>query len=161
MAAYKYSYGNMSSLFKNSAEVAGEVCKRLAESEEGLTPKTLVEASRARTAPLHNEFEWNDDIAAEKYREEQAASIIRHLIIVRVDQEEPKHYKDRSFVFTGSQKTGYVPLNKALTNEVWRSKLLEAAKRDMQIFIAKYRRLKELSKIIDDMNQILGEDETE
>ena len=160
MAAYKYSYGEMSKLFKNPAEVAGEVCRQLAESEKGLTPKTLVDASRSKTAPLHNEFEWKNNIAAEKYREEQAACIIRHLIIVRIDQEEKPKYRDRSFVFTGEKKTGYVPLDKALNNEIWRANLLNSAKRDMQTFVAKYHRLNELSTIINDMNQILGQSET-
>ena len=35
------------------------------------TAKDLVDASRPEEAPLHKLFEWNDSIAAEKYREEQ------------------------------------------------------------------------------------------
>lgn len=155
--AYKYSYGNMGNLFKNPAEVAGPICQKLKETV-GLTPENLVKMSEKEDAPLHNEFEWNNDVAAEKWREEQASNIIRHLIIVRTDVTELPHYKDRAFVHSGIKEVGYLPLAEALTTEKWRANLLKAAYRDMEIFTAKYHRLEELSQIIDDMNQILGDD---
>ena len=157
MAAYKYSYGAFSGMFKNPADVAGKVLTQLRESEAGLTPESLVDASRDESAPLHNEFEWNDSVAAEKYRREQARYIIRHLIIEEVELEEPKHVKDRAFVYTGNTKTGYVSLKDALENKTWRRKLLDAAKRDMNYFVDKYDRLEELSNVIEPMKQILSQ----
>lgn len=158
MAAYSYSYGSMSSFFKNPAEVAGAVCQKLSESKEGLTPRSLVNASRDANAPLHNEFEWNDSVAAEKYREDQARCIIRHLIIVRTDVEEVPRHRDRSFVSTGENNTAYVSLQTALNNETWKSNLLKAAKADAEKFIAKYRRLTELAGVIDAMKGFLDEE---
>ena len=158
MAAYSYSYGTVASLFKNSAEVAGAVCQKLADSETGLTPEALVDASRDINAPLHNEFEWDDTIAAEKYRQEQAKSIIRHLIIIRTDIQEVRKSKDRSFVNTGENNHAYVPLDKALSNEVWKNNLLKAAKADMKTFIYKYNRLAELTGVIDKMKGFLDEE---
>lgn len=156
MAAYKYSYGTMGGLFKNPPEVAGKVFEELQNSETGLTAKSLVDASRDESAPLHNEFEWDDTIAAEKYREEQATCMIRHLVIVRTDIEEVRRVNDRAFVFTGSQKTGYVPLKEALVNKQWRENLLKSAHRDMQYFVNKYERLEELANVIVQMKQILS-----
>ena len=152
--AYKYSYGVTKGLFKNPAEIAGPVCQYLKETV-GLTAKNLVEASRDVNAPLHNEFEWDDTVAAEKWREEQAACIIRHLIIVETEYEAP-HYKDRAFVHTGEKETGYVPLKDALSNKKWKENLLKAAYKDMEIFRAKYHRLEELSDVIKDIDQILS-----
>lgn len=159
MAAYTYSYGKMSNLFKNPAEVAGPVCLKLKESKIGLSPETLLEASRAEDAPLHNEFEWDDTVAAEKFRKEQARFIIRNLEIHRVDAPTVEYPKERAFLYTGEKKTGYVPMKDILTNDEWRTNLLNAAKRDMNYFIAKYHRLEELTKIINDMREILSEDE--
>ena len=158
MAAYSYSYGSLSKLFKNPADVAGPICQQLRESEQGLTPRSLVDASRDKNAPLHNEFEWDNTVAAEKYREQQAANIIRHLIIVRTDIQEVRKSHDRAFVSTGENNTVYVPLNEALSNEVWKKNLLLAARRDMKIFATKYRRLTELSGIIDAIDGFLGEE---
>ena len=66
MAAFecKYSY-RVPGLQKAPAEVTGRVFEELANSEGGLSPRTLVDASRDENAPLHNEFEWRDDVAAE------------------------------------------------------------------------------------------------
>ena len=157
MAAYKYSYGAFSGMFKNPADVAGKVLTQLKESKTGLTPESLVDASREETAPLHNEFEWDDNVAAEKYRREQARYIIRHLIIEEVKLEEPPHVKDRAFVYTGNVKTGYVPLKDALENKTWRENLLAAAKREMKYFVSKYDRLEELAEVIVPMKQILSQ----
>lgn len=49
---------------KADAQKAGEMLEIL-EKTVGITPKNLVEANRDESAPLHNEFEWNDTKAAE------------------------------------------------------------------------------------------------
>lgn len=173
MAAFEYRF-KMQGTHKVSAEVAGKVCQELSASSGGLTPKRLVDVSRPADAPMHDEFEWNDGIAAEKYREEQAQKVIQHLIIVRTDneternvrliekeeetkqEEESDEVADRGFVSTGERTSQYVPLYSALSNEVWKANLLEAARRDMRVFISKYRRLEELAQVIEDMNGFLG-----
>lgn len=164
MSAFEYRY-RINGLFKTPAEVAGVVCQQLTMTKGGLTPKTLVNASRPIDAPLHQEFEWNNNKAAEKYREEQAKKIIRNVVIVEVeDKQEEKNNivsivdkpVDRGFVSTGENNHQYVSLAVALSNDTWRDNLLEAAKRDMRAFIAKYHRLKELANIIDDINDFLA-----
>ncbi len=157
MAAYKYSYGKMGGLFKNPPEVAGKVFQELEEKGITITPKSLVDASRNESDPLHNEFEWNDAIAGEKYRQEQARFIIRNLIIEEVELDEPSLPKNRAFVYTGNTSTGYVRLNEVLKNKEWRSNLLKAAKRDMLYFINKYDKLEELTNVIEQMKQILSQ----
>ena len=69
---------------KVSAEVAAPVLEGLA-NENRLTAANLVDVSRPEDAPLHPEFEWRDDVAAERWREEQARQIIR---CIRVVSEE-------------------------------------------------------------------------
>ena len=55
---------------------------RLIARDGGAEPKALVEESRPETAPLHPAFEWRDEVAAEKFRESQARSIIRSVVLV-------------------------------------------------------------------------------
>ena len=64
---------------KADAQQAGILCSRL-EAEGRLTAKALLDESRDEDSPLHGEFEWNDGIAAEKYRENQARHIINCLV---------------------------------------------------------------------------------
>ena len=51
---------------------------QLADDNGGvLRPQTVVEHARDETTALHNCFEWDDSVAAEEYRLEQARRIIR------------------------------------------------------------------------------------
>ena len=170
--AFEYRF-KMQGMHKVSADVAGQVCQALSNTEEGLTPRRLVEVSRNEDAPLHDEFEWDDSIAGEKYREGQAQTLIQHLIIVKSDIETEREVKleeeieegvesedevrpvDRGFVSTGERNARYVPLMTALTNETWRANLIESAKKDSRVFISKYNRLSELSAVVESMNDFL------
>ncbi|MBP5423884.1 MAG: hypothetical protein J6Y78_15715 [Paludibacteraceae bacterium] len=162
MAAFEYKY-RVNGLVKAPAEITGKVCKDLIDSDGAVTPARLVEVSKPKDAPLHGEFEWNNTIAAQKYREEQARQIIKNIVIIEVaeEDEEPKQVKcwvnsDRAFVPTDERLHKYVTIDTALSNESWKDNLLKTAKRDMTSFIVKYKRLTELSKIIEDMNDFLG-----
>lgn len=163
----EYSY-KIEGLFKVSARVAGQVCRNLSETAGGLTPKRLVDISRSKDSPLHNEFEWDDSIAGEKYREEQARQLIKNIVIVQSNSEtercvklerkekEEEEARDRGFVPTGENNSRYITLTTALTNEKWRENLLKQARKDSEAFINKYHRLEELAKIIGDMNDFLS-----
>lgn len=162
MAAFVYQY-RVKGLVKAPPEVAGKVCQEIIEEEGAITPKSLVRVSEPIDAPLHEEFEWQDDIAAQKYREEQARQIIKNIVTIEVSEEtaEPKQVKcwvnsERAFVPTDERAHKYVTLNTALGNVNWRDNLIESAKKDMHAFIHKYRRLNELEDIINDMTNFLG-----
>lgn len=46
-----------------------------------LTPEIVLDASRAKNALFHTLFEWNDDVAAEHYRLQQARTILNNIEI--------------------------------------------------------------------------------
>lgn len=48
----------------------------------------LLEVARPETSPLHRYFEWNDGVAAEKYREHQALQLIMASKFVLLLNEE-------------------------------------------------------------------------
>lgn len=173
MAAFEYKY-KTGAVHKVSASIAGPICQRLHDNNI-LTPKNLVEEARPEDSPLHPEFDWDDTVAAEKWREEQARQVIKTIILYESDirtereimLEEVKHEdnvetddilksEDRAFVSTGERNHRYVPILAALTNEEWKENLLKSAKKDMQAFVAKYHRLTELQNIINDMNNFLS-----
>lgn len=53
-----------------------------------LTPKLLVDVARDPDHELHSRFEWDDTVAAEKYRQEQARELIRRVRIVYREGDE-------------------------------------------------------------------------
>lgn len=148
-----YQY-RVKGLQKVPAQVAGEVCEWLENSEQGLSPRTLLDASRDANAPLHNEFEWNDSEAAERYREQQAGSIIRNLYIVSAERREEDTARAFVSVHTEQKQGTYHNLKVVLDNEAMREKLFASAKRDMQSFIAKYKTLEVLSNVIAEMQLV-------
>ena len=149
MAAYSYEF-KLPGLVKAPAQEVGELFEKLERSPDGLSPSSVLNASRSPDSLLHNEFDWNDTTAAEKYRLSQARFLIQNLTIVTktTDREEAAAQKDRAFVITPGYKSAYVALDNALSNSVWRQHLIKTAKQDMEVFCAKYARLQELASVI-------------
>ena len=139
---YKWKTGSQ---HKVPAAVAGAEMDRLTE-EGRLTPSDLVEDSRPEDAPLHAEFEWDDSIAAEKYREDQARAIIRHLTVqIEANNEQ---YQVRQYFIVQKESNEYEPIQLILKDEDKTAMLLDQAKRELQAFKAKYACLKELAAVI-------------
>lgn len=130
------------SRIKADAQTAGEICEQL-ESTVGLTAKTLLDASRPEDAPLHDEFEWNDSIAAERYREDQARHLIRSLCVAPDSSDSPTI---RAF-FTVSSDSTYENIQRIITIPKKRNSLLEMALSEFKAFEAKYNSIVELEPV--------------
>lgn len=128
-----------------SAQTAGEEFERLYKKHGCLDPEDVVEESREESAPLHCCFEWDDAVAAEKYRVNQAGDIIRAL--VAVDDSEPKETAKSTRAFVHVQRE-YHPISIVVNDEKMMKELLTSAKRDMTAFRDKYETLQELAPII-------------
>jgi hypothetical protein len=71
---------------KLTANKVGRELDRVTKANDGaLTTKSVVAASRSEKAVLHDCFEWDDSIAAERHREEQARAIITSIRVVVTD----------------------------------------------------------------------------
>lgn len=148
---------NVKGIFKTDANTAGAVCEELS-STVGLTKKSLVDASRAKDAPLHGEFEWNNRIAAEKYREEQAGKIIRSLVI-RTEQTNQEPIRAYFTLDAHINKGGtYEHIQTIMATPEKTTSLLELAMNEMKAFQTKYSTLSELAKVFQAMDEVIGED---
>lgn len=137
---YKWASG---AIHKVSAQVAGEVCAELEERGE-LSAENLVEISRPEDAPLHDEFEWDDSIAAEKYRNAQAGAVIRHLT-VSVESKAPT----RAYFHIEVKQPCYESVHAIIQNEDKYAALLKQALRELEAFQRKYNTLTELKPVFD------------
>lgn len=54
-------------------------------------PSTVIEEARPQTSPLHDSFEWRDDVAGHEYRLIQARTLIRRVKIRVVDSVHDQH----------------------------------------------------------------------
>jgi len=140
---------------KVSAQTAYDVINGL--YEEGKSEASdLVDASRPEDAPLHSMFEWNDSIAAEKYREDQARYIIRHVCVIN-DAEESETVPVRAFFQIDEETSNYEPTVVIMNDDEKRERLLDIAKKELNSFRLKYNSLKELAKVFSAIDELNGE----
>ena len=133
------------------AETVARELNRIADANGGvLDPQQVVNESRSENAVLHPLFEWDDAVAAEKYRVVQARYIIRNVTIQEGDTP-----LTRQFVHAGG--SGYVKIGTALQNVDMTKALLAQAKADMNAFVAKYRTLEQMARVVSTMEEYLEE----
>lgn len=135
---------------KVDANVAGKVCEDLANTV-GLTAQTLLDASMEESAPLHNEFEWDDKKAAEAHRENQARYIIRMLCVKNESVKEITPV--RAFFQSTTEK--FENIEVIINKEEKRSALLNIALKELTAFKNKYRMLSELKPVFEVVDYII------
>lgn len=137
-------------MFPVDAQTAGEELHRIYEDRGCLEPKDVVDESRPEEAPLHSCFEWNDETAAEKYREVQAGQIIRSVVVVREEEQQPP-VEVRAFV--NVQKT-YRPIEVVVNSEEQMLELFNSALSELKAFERKYANLKQFSALFDEIHKL-------
>lgn len=123
------------------ANVAGAVCEQLAD-KGCLSAKNLLDASRPEEAPLHHCFEWDDSVAAEMYREDQARYIIRSLVIVP-EKKEPV----RGFFRIENAGNTYHTIQTILQSDDATAKLFNTAMNELKALHRKYAALQRLERV--------------
>ena len=139
------------------AQIAGETIEAL-KSELGkdyIEAEDLLNASRAENAPLHSCFEWDDTIAAEKYRLNQAGDIIRNITVKIVDSSE-KPQVVRAFVNVKprNEKGEFVSIQTAMIKDEYRDQVLRNALNELQNFKRKYQSYTELRAVFKAIDEV-------
>ena len=121
--------------------------KRIAARHKGrLLPRVVVDEARNEASPLHNSFEWNDSIAGEQWRIEQARRLIQVSVIVLDGHNEPV----RAFVSLSTDRYsggGYMMVKSVLSDNELVDIMLKDAAAELEIFTAKFNMIQELSEV--------------
>lgn len=143
-------------------EVKAELDK-LARTRKGLTPETVVESARSKSSPLHKYFTWEDTEAARRWREYQAAALIRSVSVV-IERPLCRPVEVRAYVNTREidkdgcinlgNKGKYQSVTAVLQEPTKREQMLEQAKRELKAFRIKYAILDELAKVWEAVDQV-------
>lgn len=135
------------------ANTVGGVMEEIEERHGTVTSELFLEASRAEDSPTHGVFEWDDGLAAEKYRLHQASQTICAIRVVV--QEGPAAEvggnPPRAYVNVQSddrKRAQYMNVSDALSNEDTRSAVLTRALRELKAFQEKYSCLSELAEVL-------------
>ena len=122
-----------------------KVAEEIIALGDEVSPDQLVEAARDEATELHKCFDWDDQIAAEKWRKQQARQILCYLVI---KEEEPAEESVPVRVFYKNDSGGYKQSALIFKNDDEYQKLLQAAYAELRAFKKKYSRLQELSEIL-------------
>ena len=137
--------------FPVSADVARAEFDRIYDKCGELTKENLVEESRDEQAALHACFEWNDAVAAEKYRIEQAGDMIRCLVTVEKPNDNKEPIVVRAYVKTTEN---FEPIKVALQSDEKYAVLVQDALEDIQWLKKKHRAILEMKKAMDGLNTV-------
>lgn len=114
-----------------------------------LTPVLVVETARDPEHPLHSRFDWDDSVAAEKWRLEQASQLLR--VTKRVDLSRPTDLRAFTAIKgENSHKADYVPTEEALADNFTRTLVLRDMKREWQLFKRRYDHMAEFAAFLSD-----------
>lgn len=113
-----------------------------------LTPRLVVDAARDPEHPLHDRFEWDDSLAGEKYREQQARQLIRTVKVVEPvgDLDEARVRAFHSVPRPDGQT--YVPVEEVREDPFTRQLVLRTAEREFRQMFARYRHLREFLEVV-------------
>lgn len=144
---YKFAPGFQ---LRTKPQLAGEFLQSIEDKHNQLTPELVLKESRNPEAPIHDEFEWDDETAAHRWRLEQAGYIIRAVVAIVVGQDG-KEKQVRAFVNI-ERGDGYRNITAVLESPDMRMQLVKKALeelRDWRERYAKYKELAHLTTVVD------------
>lgn len=131
----------LNGIFKANAEIVDEEIKSLSK----ITPNNMVEfAKNNPDSELYKCFEWDDTIAAQKYRLQQANKILTFLVYPKTREDLPTV---RKYQVTTTAHV-FEETKKFLVNQNEYETLLKRALAELQAFKQRYQTLVELQDVI-------------
>lgn len=141
------------SRLQGDAQAVGESLESLRVAHGTLSPSLIVDAATPRNSILHRYFEWDNEKASYKYREIQAAHLLRSITVSRapgVDIKAPT----RAFVSIpitseeseDTERPGtYTSISEAVRVVDYREQLITNALRDLDAYRLKYQLLSDIT----------------
>lgn len=163
MSAYeskKYSWRSGYS-YKVSATTVGNVLEKNEKEKGTVTTVDFLEYSRKEDSETHSMFEWDDTVAAEKYRLGQAGKIITQLEVTYEYEEPVREDMDVEFT-TAEYKTSaymnvapkmpnnssmFMSAERAMASEETREQVIKNAISELKAFERKYANYTEFAEV--------------
>lgn len=147
IAGYEFSDGcrlQAGANLQNANEV-GEHLELLRQKSKGeLTPQDVLDDAKSHNSPLHSLFEWDDSVAAQQHRLQQARGLIRAVVAVYVDDREPAKRVQAFVHIAESGAPHYRATEHAMSQEKTRAMVLAQAWKEFQAWKKRYQHLEEL-----------------
>jgi hypothetical protein len=132
-----------------AVERLSSIPARMGIDEGGLSAEIVLEDSRDVSSPLHPAFEWDNEVAAEEYRLEQARHVLASVVVVHVNDEGAEQSETARRMFVAVRKDGesqshlYMPV----TVETANARLMQAL-RELASIERRFGDLPELAGVL-------------
>ena len=151
------------SIFKADAKAALKEIEALNKRHGGFAPDgSLVEHARDPKSVLHNEFEWDDEVASNKFRLITEKNIKRSLVVVteklndgQAEPTEIRLFQRAKVECKGKPQRIWLNTFDMMKDPHGRQQLVDNAKKELEAFTNKYKSLTELSDVLEPIDLFL------
>jgi hypothetical protein len=139
------------------AQLVGDELERIRVHQNGrLESEDVVREARDDASPLHPIFDWDNEIAGEKWRIEQAKYLIRSIDVV-IERSDEEAVPIRAFVSVKrDEDRSYTSTVDALADPVLRAQVVEQAFRELEAWRKRHAELIEFARIFAEIDQARG-----
>ena len=109
------------------AQKIGEELESI-KQKENLTPISVLKRAKDKKSILNQYFDWEDTIAAEKWRIQQARNIVNHVIEITVIRGEEIEQRAYFNVIASNDESIYTSLAEVIKTPSYRKQLLDEMK---------------------------------
>lgn len=142
---YKFKNGD-SFCGVDDAWLVGQALEQIREKHNGmLKPSDVVDEARDPKHVCHPMFTWDDHIAAEMFRREEARFLIRNIVIIKDDKEVPA-FLNVKIIDEEEKKRQYYQNVEVMNSDEFQSALNDA-KRDLAQSLEKLEVVKTLAPV--------------
>lgn len=115
-----------------------------------LTPQAVVDTARTEDHPLHDRFEWDNQVAGEAYRLDQARRLIRSVRVTyrEADEREAARTVRAFHAVRDEQGTAYRPVEEIRDNPLLAKLVLQDMERQWKQLMRQYGHLDEFSRMV-------------
>lgn len=164
---YAWKNERTAAFYHATAEQAHEAFEEIRQRDGKLTPAAVVDSARPEESVLHEDFEWRDNVAAEKYRQGQARQMVAAVRVIPAKTREPVRAYINVRVTTRpllkmddvletsepdepeeQSERCYMPLEEVLQQPDLCGQMMADARRDAQTYKQKYSTLASLAPIM-------------
>jgi hypothetical protein len=146
-----------------AADTAHQEIEKIRKKNHGnVTAGDVVAAAKSARSPLHPEFEWNDEAAANEHRLYTARTMLRSFVVVRDDikTDRPQRVYEvvRDVVKSepGTRtKHVYKTVDDIMKDSDYRAELLGRALRELISIRSRYRDLQELAVVLRAIDEVV------
>lgn len=115
-----------------------------------LTAQIVLDEARAETHPLHDQFEWDNDIAGERWRHQQARELIRSVRVIYkpATEQEPERSVRAFHAVRREDGHVYEPAGTIAHDPVLKQIVLQDMEREWQQLKRRYNEFKEFITMV-------------